>query len=196
MNNIFEDYLEAIGATAMVKKAKEFAEKKHAGQTRKDGTPYFIHPTRVANTVQKNKKSHVKKELVAAAYLHDTVEDCGVSIDEIKKEFGELVASLVNELTSDKDELIKQGKTKYLLEKMKRMSNWGLFLKLADRLDNIKDLRKASQQFRNKYFKETSEILTGLTKERKMTGSQKQIINKINKKLYLIKDKFKDTLNI
>ena len=185
--NLFE-YLEAVNNSDIVKRAKAFASDRHAGQERKGGGPYFNHPKRVAGYVAKNKKSHALSELVAAAYCHDTIEDCGVTIDEIREKFGDLVAGLVGELTSDKEKLLKMGKTEYLTDKMLHMSSWALVLKLCDRLDNVSDLLTANEKFRTKYKAETETIITTLLKDRELTDTHKKIIHKIQKKLAKLED--------
>lgn len=165
------------------KRAREFATKKHSGQTRRDGTPYIRHPERVAGYVEQFKKSHKINHLKAAAYLHDTLEDTETTYEELKAEFGELISSLVKELTSDKEQSKAIGKAAYLANKMKNMTDWGLVLKLSDRRDNVDDLKTADEKFRVRYKKETEIILDTLKKERKLTATQKRIVVEIEKKL-------------
>lgn len=185
------EFLESIYRNSLVDRAKEFATKKHQGQKRQGGADYVIHPTRVADFVKQNKYSKRKPELMAAAFLHDTLEDTSTTIEELRENFGDLVASLVGELTSDKAEILKQGKAKYLISKMKGMSNYALVLKLADRLDNVSDLHLANEKFRIKYSNETKQILNALSQDRKLTYSQLRIINKIRKKLYKLEHETK-----
>jgi len=165
------------------KKAREFATEKHKEQKRRDGTPYIRHPERVAGYVEQFKKSHKINHLKAAAYLHDTLEDTNTTYEELKAEFGDLIASLVKELTSDKEQIKVLGKANYLANKMGAMSDWGLVLKLSDRRDNVDDLKTADEKFRVKYKKETEFILEKLKKERNLTETQKKIIVEIEKKL-------------
>ena len=71
----------------LIGEARIFAEKSHGGQFRKNGIqPYFTHPSRVAAAIQQYPNS--TPQMVAAAYLHDVVEDCGVSIATIEDRFG------------------------------------------------------------------------------------------------------------
>jgi len=147
--------------TGMFEKALEFAIKKHKGQKRK-GThmPYFWHPISVAENVEEFKKSKNLELLMTAALLHDTVEDCpGVTIQKIAKMFGYHVASLVNELTSDKKQIVKMGKIEYLKKKMAKMTTYGLVIKLADRLHNVEDLEGTTKKFKKAYTKETLAII-------------------------------------
>ena len=169
-------------------KAHEFAKRKHEGQKRADGSPYMNHPERVADYVERFKKSHKIHHLKAAAYLHDTLEDTDATSEELKREFGKLIASLVQELTSDKAKSKEVGKANYLTDKMTNMSDWGLVLKLADRRDNIDDLNTAKNPaFRKRYKEETEFILDNLEKRRKLSDAQKNLVDDIRKKLLLIK---------
>lgn len=134
--------------------------------------------------MEENKKSKNLEILLTAALLHDTVEDCGVSLKEISEKFGLKVASIVEELTSDENEIKKVGKTEYLKNKMLNISSYALVIKLSYRLDNVKDLKDMDDAFRNKYKKETMEIMQALSFGRKLTNTHSILINKINKILY------------
>lgn len=104
--------------------AERFGSIKHKGQRRKfSDEPYFEHPRRVANIVQQFKKSHRLDDLISAAYLHDTIEDTNTTSQDLVKLFGGLVASLVKELTSDKEEIERVGKSNYLTDKMINMTD-------------------------------------------------------------------------
>lgn len=149
--------------TGMFEKALEFAIKKHKGQQRKGtGMPYFWHPINVAENIEEIKESKNLELLMTAALLHDTVEDCGVTIQEIAKKFGYYVAALVDELTSDEKQIKKIGKTEYLKKKMEKMTSYGLVIKLADRRHNIEDMTGTSKKFQKAYTKETLGILDHL----------------------------------
>ena len=169
------------------KEAQIFAREKHGGQMRKfEDVPYFNHVENVAKIVDESKESHAKDELVAAAYLHDTLENTKTSEEELKNHFGKLIASLVKELTTDKKETKIVGKDKYLADKMsdpEKMSNWGLVIKLADRLDNVSDLNVSTKEFKKKYTDETNYILLEIEKKRELTETQKKLVEKIRDKL-------------
>jgi (p)ppGpp synthase/HD superfamily hydrolase len=165
----------------ILEKAIIFATLKHSNQVRKgDGRPYILHPLSVLQTLLKIKKSKNKFLLAVASVLHDTVEDCDVTLDEIAKEFGYHVAGLVEELTSKKEDIVKSNKSEYLLNKMMNMSNYALCIKLCDRLDNLNDMDEMSDTFRKKYCDETRFILNGLEK-RNLTNTHKKIIKLIEK---------------
>ncbi len=174
----------------LIMKAEKFAEEKHKGQFRQDGSPYVEHPKRVAKIVKKFKKSHEIEKLIAAALLHDTLEDTDTGIPELIQNFGESITLLVVELSSDKDAIKSMGKSKYLSKKMeneKKLDSWALVIKLADRLDNISDLKNAGEEHRKRYKKETEEILENLEKNRKLSGTQTKLANAIKKELKKLK---------
>lgn len=157
----------------------EFAKKKHKGQFRKfSKDPYIIHPIRVANIL---KNINEKDDVIMAAYLHDTIEDTNTTYEEIKDKFGLIIANLVKELTKNRSEIEKIGKVKYLINKINNMSIDALTIKLADRLDNVMELSKSDQEFKEKYEEETIEILDKLN--RKLNPNQKILYNLIMNKL-------------
>ena len=126
---------------ARIREAFEFARQAHAGQTRKSGEPYIIHPIAVACIVAK--ELELGTNPVIAAFLHDVVEDTPFTIDDILKRFGKDVAFLVGTLTK---------KTKEQYEMSKQVDNYkqmldtihydirALLIKLADRLHNMRTL--------------------------------------------------------
>lgn len=168
----------------MIEKAIIFATEKHLGVKRKyDNVPYIVHPIFVAYLVSFFKRSKNFELLFVAALLHDVVEDCGVTIEEIKHLFGSQVADLVQELTSDPEQIKVMGKTEYLKQKMTNMSSYALRLKLCDRLHNVIDLTNAPEKVRLKTFKQTQEIIEHLEKTRKLTLTHKKIISAIQKNI-------------
>ena len=164
--------------------ALKFATQAHAGQERAGGGPYISHPMRVAQHVKQWKKSHNLDALLSAAYLHDTLEDTDTTHEALHDLFGGLVASLVLELTSDKTQVQQMGKKHYLAQKMAAMSSYALVIKLADRLDNVKDIATArTPQWRAKYAAETNHILDFIEKHRALSGTHQKLIGLIRDKL-------------
>lgn len=164
--------------------ALQYATKAHAGQTRAGGDPYITHPMRVADHIKQYKQSHNLDALISAAYLHDTVEDTDTTHEALHDLFGGLVASLVKELTSDPEQIKKMGKAQYLAHKMAAMSSYALVIKLADRLDNVKDITTArTPQWRQKYKNETEHILNYIEKTRALSGTHQKLIGLIRDKL-------------
>lgn len=175
---------EQQGLEESPEEALKYATKAHAGQTRSGGDPYITHPMRVADHIKKYKQSHNLDALISAAYLHDTIEDTDTTQEVLHDLFGGLVASLVKELTSDPEQIKKMGKAAYLSHKMAVMSSYGLVIKLADRLDNVKDITTAkTPEWRQKYAKETNQILDYIEKTRALSGTHKKLIELIRAKL-------------
>jgi hypothetical protein len=123
---------------ALFADALEFALRKHTeyGQTREDGvTPYGIHIIRVIERLRQVGLID-DFEVLAAAALHDVVEDCEVSLDEIRTRYGERVGVVVGEVTRGAD----QDRKEYIAQ-LAGASREGRTIKLADRWDNVLDLR-------------------------------------------------------
>jgi (p)ppGpp synthase/HD superfamily hydrolase len=159
---------------SMILKAYRFGDEKHFGQKRKfTGVDYISHPIAVSYIVATYKKSKHLEELIVAAILHDTLEDTDTTFDEIAREFTPLVATLVFELSSDKDEIARIGKTAYLKKKLVGMSSWGLILKLADRLNNMSDKPTDKMKI------DTLEIMEHLCANRKLTNAQTELVKAI-----------------
>jgi (p)ppGpp synthase/HD superfamily hydrolase len=126
----------------LVSEAIAFAAKAHDGmRRRKSDAPYVIHPMEVAVTVGTMTDDH---SVIAAAMLHDVVEDAGISIDEIGERFGERVKYLVASETENKREELPPEQTWYIrkkesLEKLRDTDDIGVkMLWLADKLSNIR----------------------------------------------------------
>lgn len=159
----------------------QLAEKAHEGQVRTfQGVPYVWHPHSVSKLVEMySRPEHDVKVLRTVAMLHDVVEDCNVELSEIKKKFGKDVRDLVEELTSDQERIDEIGKTEYLKEAVLEMSDDALFVKLCDRLDNVSDLRLVHDDFRERYIRETEDILSYLYTHRELTSSQLAVYSAI-----------------
>lgn len=169
MNVTIETFEEAIA----------FAVQAHKGQTRKgDGRPYILHPMSVMLRIYKAKRSENMFLLGTVAILHDTVEDCNVTLQQITEKFGLYVAAIVEELTLDNKQYKLIGKAKYLTQRMLKMSSYALSIKLCDRLDNVSDLDTMNSVFRDNYIAETIYILNDLHL-RKLTNTHLKLIDLI-----------------
>lgn len=161
-------------------KALEFASKKHEGQYRKsiDHKPYIEHPKMVADLIEKYKgHSHAIDELKAASYLHDTCEDTETTFEELVKNFGIQVASLVMELTNINEFKDIIGKAKYQAISLSHMSNWALDIKLCDILANLSDLTDIEDEdFIKRVISDKTYIIWYQVKNRSLTETQKNII--------------------
>lgn len=153
----------------LIKKAKKLAKEKHGGDKRKydEKKDYYSHPQGVAKRLQQFKSYKHNQEVIAAAYLHDILEETNMKYKELKSLFNEQIADLVKELTSDSSKYSNTGdeskylaKAKYLTDKINNMSEDARVIKLADRTDNVSDLSAAPQSFSDRYAKETGYILT------------------------------------
>lgn len=179
------------------KLAWDFAKEAHKEQVRKFiNKPYFDAHVQKVNAIVKQHTTD--EDLLCAALLHDTLEDCyedpEVGFVELKELFGERVAKLVYELTSNGDEIdddYEGNKADYLTDKMIHMSEDALIIKLADRLQNISDAFTASERFRNKYFQETTSIIEEIEKHRRFNRIQTLLINEIKSKLSNISSIFR-----
>lgn len=174
--------------TELEKKAWEFAQNAHKDVLRKfTGDPYFEHVRKVFKLV---KKIDTREILGAAALLHDVVEDTEYTIEDIKREFGNEVAKLVKELTSEEDLLDGMGKTEYLLDKMSTMSNDALIIKLCDRLQNLSDHFTASTKFKENYYKQTKYISDKLRIERQLLRPQITVLDLIDGMLEMMDKRY------
>lgn len=149
-----------------IKKAGEYAEELHEGQFRICGDPYISHPVAVADMVS---DLGVGVEATCAALLHDTVEDCSDKTDlkEIEKRFGADVARLVDGLTKlpllhveDKEEAQLENLRKMVLAMSKDLKV--IFIKLCDRLHNIRTLDAKPEAKRRSTALETMHIYAPL----------------------------------
>src|SRR5690554_853846 len=134
----------------MENEALKFATKAHKGQTRKyTEEPYIEHPKRVVALLKSVKHT---PEMIAAAYLHDVVEDTEVSNEDIKNRFGAQVASLVEELTDEYEKakypnLNRRARKEREVKRQANMSPAAKTIKLADVIDNTRDIVKNDPGF-------------------------------------------------
>lgn len=154
--------------------AIQYGNEKHAGQIRKgSGDAYITHPIAVSYIIAAYKRSKKLPELLAAAILHDTLEDTDATFIELATRFTPLVASLVLELTNDEDQITKIGKLEYQKKKLVSMSSYGLVIKLADRMHNVSD------QPSEKMVTETLDLMRHLTENRKLTQTHLEMVKEI-----------------
>ena len=128
--------------------AYAFAKYCHSEMNQKrkgSGEPYFVHPKGVALIVMKNGGNN---DQIKSALLHDTLEDTHTSDEELRVCFGEHVWSLVRELTNQRYKIEEMGKEAYMADKLMKLSNEALLIKLADLLYNISDHATEAQEVR------------------------------------------------
>ncbi|HXZ30890.1 MAG TPA: bifunctional (p)ppGpp synthetase/guanosine-3',5'-bis(diphosphate) 3'-pyrophosphohydrolase [Terriglobales bacterium] len=144
----------------LVRKAYEFSQRIHAGQTRASGEPYLVHPLSVALVLSELKMDPVA---IAAGLLHDSVEDTSVTVVDIRKEFGEQVAHIVEGVTkiSQIDFATREQQQAENLRKMMLAMVDDIrviLIKLADRLHNMRTLEHLPPDRQQKIAQETLEI--------------------------------------
>ena len=147
--------------------AAAFAARKHTRQKRKgkEGEPYINHPLEVANLLA-SVGGVDDLDVLAAALLHDTVEDTATTRDEIEKRFGPAVAGIVMEVTDDKS-LPKRERKQLQIEHAPHLSTGAKLVKLADKISNVTDVieRPAEdwdEQRRREYVEWGLAVVAGL----------------------------------
>lgn len=146
---------------SQVERAYEVAKEAHGDQKRHSGEPYITHPVEVAIILA---ELEMDKETIIAALLHDVVEDTGKTLDEVRKEFGDEVAELVDGVTkltqikysADKIEVQAENLRKMFLAMAKDIRV--IIIKLADRLHNMRTLQYMTREKQKEKAKETMDI--------------------------------------
>jgi len=129
-------------------KAASFAARAHGEQLRKDDeTPYIAHPFRVTMTIRDVFEVD-DTNILAAALLHDTIEDTTTDYDVVHEEFGPAIASLVAALTKDM-RLPEDRREKEYMKQLKEAPWQARLVKLADVYDNLADSPSASMEKRS-----------------------------------------------
>jgi len=155
-----------------INEAYKFAEKCHSGQLRKTGDPYIIHPVFTAIYLS---NMRMDWETISAALLHDVIEDCGVTFEEIEKLFGRDVAGLVDGVTklptlkisskntnfSTNNEISRAATIRKLLISTSEDARV-ILIKLADRLHNMETLHALDEESILRISQETMEIFAPL----------------------------------
>lgn len=170
--------------SAFINKALGFATAAHEGQVRKyTGEPYINHPLEVMNIVRTVPHS---ESMLAAALLHDVVEDCGIDLSEIFDIFGSRVAAMVDDLTDESKpedgnravrKEIDRKRTEVALKDSKT-------IKLADLISNSKSICEHDKDFAKVYIKE-KELLLEVLKDGDATlyAQAQHIVTKAKKEL-------------
>lgn len=152
------------GDLDLIEKAYYYGKKAHEGQLRKSGEPYFIHPIAVANILC---DMELDMQTIAAGLLHDVVEDTEFTYEDIKKDFGEEIADLVDGVTKlgqikykSKEETQAENLRKMFLAMSKDIRV--ILIKLADRLHNMRTLKFMPPEKAKAKATETLEIYGGI----------------------------------
>ena len=155
-----------------INEAYKFAEKCHSGQIRKTGDPYIIHPVFTAIYLSNMKMDW---QTISAALMHDVIEDCGVTFQEIEELFGKEVAGLVDGVTKLPTIKISSKKTNFSISnEISRAATIRkllistsedarvILIKLADRLHNMETLHALDEESILRISQETMEIFAPL----------------------------------
>ncbi len=153
-------YITDPNSIAMINRAYDFAKIKHEGQLRKSGEPYFVHVLNVGYILA---TLTAGPQTICAGLLHDTMEDCGVSFEEIEQLFDHEIATLVEAVT-------KIGSLKFKDEKEYQAANHRkifiamakdvrvIIIKLVDRLHNMRTLMYQPEEKQKKISSETLQV--------------------------------------
>ena len=144
----------------LIKRAYDLSRQKHEGQKRLSGEPFFIHPFSVACITA---ELGMDSESIAATLLHDAVEDTDLTLDDVRREFGDTIAMLVDGVTKlgkinyvSKEELQAENVRKMLIAMSEDIRV--IIIKLCDRLHNMRTIDAQSEQKQLEKSKETLEI--------------------------------------
>lgn len=158
--NEVHEYIRSPESLALITKAYEFANEKHSGQYRKSGEPYIIHILHVGYILANLRVSPVT---IAAGLLHDTIEDCDVTKEQLSEEFSEEIATLVESVTKigniefvDEKEYLAENHRKIFIAMAKDVRV--IFIKLVDRLHNMRTLQFQSPDKQKSISAETLDV--------------------------------------
>lgn len=159
----FEDILTSYLPPAQIREIKRayfYAEQAHYGQARRTGEPYVTHPLAVATVLA---TMHMDHESIMAALLHDVIEDTGVTKEDIRTQFGEEVADLVDgvsKLTQVDFDSAEQKQAENFQKMTLAMARdiRVILVKLADRLHNMRTLGALKPEAKKRIAKETLDI--------------------------------------
>ncbi len=168
MNPVLEPLFKTVRAThpkadlRLIERAYDVAAHHHRDQKRKSGDPYITHPLAVATILA---ELGTDDETLCAALLHDTVEDTAYSLDELRADFGDSIALLVDGVTKlDKVKFGDAAQAETVRKMVVAMSRdiRVLVIKLADRLHNMRTMRYLPEHKRHQKSRETLEIFAPL----------------------------------
>jgi guanosine-3',5'-bis(diphosphate) 3'-pyrophosphohydrolase len=137
---------------ALVRRAYEVAETAHAGQMRDEGTPYIVHPIRVAVSLADELENY-SPPLICGALMHDVIEDSPATREEITEMFGEEIAHIVWLLTKFEDVSLPA----YLRAIEDAAHTGAPLVKLCDRLDNLRFLAHSPRAEKKRRYIRTTE---------------------------------------
>ena len=148
----------------IIQKAYNYAIQKHGDQKRKSGEPYIVHPVNVAYSIA---ELGLDEHTICAALLHDVVEDTDATYEDIKNEFGQEIADMVDGVTKLKQIASESIEEKQVENYRKMFLAMGkdirvIIIKLADRLDNMRTLEYLKRDRQIAIAKETMQLYAPL----------------------------------
>lgn len=178
-DKIISRYKNANLSTRRIEKAYEVAKDLHANQTRNDGTPYIIHPVEVAYILS---EFDFDEDVICAALLHDTVEDCGYSLKQIEIDFNKNVANLVDSVSAidettytynqdnlfEDPEFVKSSMEDQTFKKLIALGKknpCGFCIKFADRLHNLRTIESFNYSKQLEKVRETEKWILPIAKK-------------------------------
>jgi guanosine-3',5'-bis(diphosphate) 3'-pyrophosphohydrolase len=155
------------GDVGLMIRALAFAAERHSAQRRKDvaASPYINHPIALANVLA-NEAGVVDAEVLAAAILHDTLEDTETTVADLDAAFGPRITRIVLEVSDDKG-LSKAVRKQLQIDLAPQLSHEAKLVKLADKICNLRDVATAPPvgwplQRRQEYFDWAKQVVDGL----------------------------------
>jgi guanosine-3',5'-bis(diphosphate) 3'-pyrophosphohydrolase len=169
-DDLVEELIAEVGAynpdvdRDLLRRAFDVAERAHAGQTRRSGEEFILHPLGVARICA---ELHLDEQTIAAALLHDVVEDTGADLDDVRAEFGAEIAQLVEGVTK-LSRITFQSREQAEAENYRKMivamaqDVRVILIKLADRLHNMRTIEYLGRQKQAQKARETLEVYAPL----------------------------------
>lgn len=153
--------------TVLLVKALEFSATKHKDQRRKDteASPYINHPIALAKILCVERRV-TDIEVLCAALLHDTIEDTETTAEELEVHFGKNIASIVMEVTDDKN-LPKEERKQLQIEHARHASEKAKLVKIADKIANLRDILNSPPidwpiERKQAYFDWAKQVIDGM----------------------------------
>lgn len=181
----YSDILKA-DKNGLITKAIEFAYNAHNGQMRKSGEPYIIHPLEVARILS---KIEMDEDAIAACIMHDVVEDTEVTVEQVKEEFNEDIAALVDGVTKlgllqfeTREEQHAESIRKMIIAMAKDIRV--MLIKLADRLHNMRTLQYMPEEKQQAVARETLDIYAPISHRLGISAIENELEDLCFKYLY------------
>ncbi len=185
LRELLDTYLDPE-KVAVVLRAFEVGARAHEGQTRNTGEPYILHPVAVAQILADMRMDH---ESIAAAVLHDTLEDTPLSKEDVQSQFGDEIAELVDGVTKldkmkfrTRSEADAESFRKLMLAMSRDLRV--IFIKLADRMHNMRTLDSLPATSRRRISRETLDIYAPIADRLGMNNMKSRLEDMGFAKLY------------